>query len=109
MAFGSPFRVPYASYLEGKTVLVDHRLGFFGVHWPGWSRLAEVLAAITVRPQRGLLYAAVDRGRRHELRSAPSCPSPPPPRASARPRRPTAAVALRPAPRGLGLLHAGVG
>jgi hypothetical protein len=60
VVFGTPFHVAYSSYLDGETMLREHRLGIFGVHWPGWSQFVRVLAEITIRSQRGLLYLGLD-------------------------------------------------
>lgn len=60
-AYGEMLHIPYEDYAEGPArAASEHRLGFMGVHWPGWERFLEVLANITVRPKRGLLYIAVE-------------------------------------------------
>lgn len=57
LVFGEPIHIAYGAYANGHAnPFHEHRLGFFGVHWPGWPAFAEVLTQITVRPQRGLLY-----------------------------------------------------
>jgi hypothetical protein len=37
------------------------------MHWPGGARFAEVLAEITVRPHRGLVYLGFEEGRLYAL------------------------------------------
>ena len=63
-AFG---RVVYTPYQElaaggGHEMFRKHSQGLVGVSWPGMAQFREVLAEITVRPQRGLLYLGVDDG-----------------------------------------------
>jgi hypothetical protein len=62
--FSSPFFVPYQAYAsEGmRSAFPGHRLGFVGVHWPGWVGFGNVLKEILIRPQRGLLYAEFEKG-----------------------------------------------
>lgn len=57
-AFG---RLAYTAYHQlgaggGFEMFRSHSQGFAGVSWPGFEQFREVLAEITVRPQRGLLY-----------------------------------------------------
>jgi len=47
---------------RGTLELPGEKLGFVGVHWPGFDEFFHVLGEITLRPQRGLLYAGVDGG-----------------------------------------------
>ena len=62
--FGKVFYVPYQAYLEGDgpSAFPAHAQGFLGIHWPGWQSFVDVLAEITIRPQRGLVYLGVEDG-----------------------------------------------
>lgn len=62
-AFEKPFFVPYRQYAtEGAaSSFPGHKKGYVGVHWPGIEDFSKVLGAITVKPQRGLLYLGVER------------------------------------------------
>lgn len=61
-AFGGVFFVPYQAYAEaaGAVPFAGHRLGLLGIHWPGSAAFLDVLASITLRPARGLLYLGAD-------------------------------------------------
>ena len=61
-AFGSPFFFSYEPYLEMGGLFPAHRQGLGGIRWPGLRSFIDVLAKITVKPQRGLLYVGVDGG-----------------------------------------------
>ena len=57
-AFG---RIAYTAYHQlgaggGSEMFRTHSQGLAGVSWPGFGQFFDVLAEITVRPQRGLLY-----------------------------------------------------
>jgi hypothetical protein len=68
-AFGDVFYLPYQGYVEGGSPhqFAGHAKGFLGMHWPGAARFAEVLAEITIRPQRGLVYLGFEDGRWYAL------------------------------------------
>jgi len=59
---GKVFFIPYQTYARAGAAspFPGHREGFVGIHWPGWKGFLGVLAEITVRPQRGLLYLGFD-------------------------------------------------
>lgn len=59
-AFGTLFYVPYAAYATGTDSFQAHARGILGVSWPGLASFLDVLAEITVRPQRGLVYLGLD-------------------------------------------------
>jgi len=62
---GKVFYTPYEAYAQANTAspFPGHRQGYVGIHWPGWRIFLNVLAEITVRPQRGLLYIGVSGWR----------------------------------------------
>lgn len=55
-AFGTLLYVPYEAYAQGQSQFQAHSRGVLGVSWPGLPSFLQVLAEITVRPQRGLVY-----------------------------------------------------
>jgi len=55
-AFGTLLYVPYEAYTQGDTFFQAHSQGVLGVSWPGLESFVRQLGAITVFPQRGLLY-----------------------------------------------------
>ncbi len=59
-AFGTLLYVPYAAYATDTSYFQAHARGVLGVSWPGLASFLEVLAEITVRPQRGLVYLGLD-------------------------------------------------
>jgi hypothetical protein len=64
-AFG---RLVYTSYQElaaggGHEMFRQHAQGLVGVSWPGLPQFLNVLAQITVKPLRGLLYLGMEDGR----------------------------------------------
>jgi hypothetical protein len=61
-AFSSPFFFSYQPYLAMSDMFPAHRQGLGGIHWPGLRSFMAVLAEITVKPQRGLLYVGLDKG-----------------------------------------------
>jgi len=68
-AFGMLYYVPYQAYLQGPEAAMfpAHAKGFLGIHWPGTEGFLNVLAEITLRPQRGLLYLSIERWRVYAL------------------------------------------
>ena len=66
-AFGKLFYIPYQAYAESGAKFPGHAAGFLGMHWPGGAAFAHVLAEITVRPQRGLVYLGFGEGRLYAL------------------------------------------
>jgi len=62
---GEIFFTPYEAYAQpgAASPFPGHRQGYVGIHWPGWRNFVAVLAEITVRPQRGLLYIGVSGWR----------------------------------------------
>ncbi|MBM3335033.1 hypothetical protein FJY63_10270, partial [Candidatus Sumerlaeota bacterium] len=62
---GKVFWTPYDEYAKAGAAAAfpEHRLGLEGVHWPGWRNFLNVLAEITIRPQRGLLYIGFEGAR----------------------------------------------
>ena len=63
-AFG---RLLYTPYQElgvggGHEMFRTHAQGLVGVSWPGLPQFLDVLAEITVRPLRGLMYVGVEGG-----------------------------------------------
>jgi hypothetical protein len=69
IAFGSLLYIPYQSYAEGvgPHTFAGHALGFLGMHWPGAAEFGFVLAQITVRAPRGLVYLGFGEGRIYAL------------------------------------------
>ncbi len=63
-AFGRLFYTPYHELGAGggSQLFRTHAQGLVGVSWPGLDPFLEVLAQITVRPQRGLLYLGIQDG-----------------------------------------------
>jgi hypothetical protein len=66
-AFGKLFYIPYQAYTETAEKFPGHAAGFLGMHWPGAVAFARVLAELTVRPQRGLVYLGFGEGRVYAL------------------------------------------
>jgi hypothetical protein len=68
-AFGKILYVPYEAYTEGAgaRMFPAHQHGFLGVAWPGLGSFLDVLAEITVRPQRGVAYLGFDGWRIYAL------------------------------------------
>jgi hypothetical protein len=63
LAFGQALYTPYQEYAsQGPADFRPLGRGIAGVAWPGLRRFLNVLAEITVRPQRGLLYLGVWQG-----------------------------------------------
>jgi hypothetical protein len=63
LAFGKAVYTPYQEYAShGPADFRALGRGVAGVAWPGLSNFLDVLAEITVRPQRGLLYLGVEEG-----------------------------------------------
>jgi hypothetical protein len=61
-------RLAYTPYHElgtggGHQMFALHARGLAGVAWPGLGRFVDVLAEITIRPQRGLMYLGFDGWR----------------------------------------------
>ena len=63
LAFGQVMYTPYQEYAsQGPADFRPLGRGVAGVAWPGLASFLRVLAEITVRPQRGLLYLGVWEG-----------------------------------------------
>jgi hypothetical protein len=68
-AFGDVLYIPYQAYagVGGPQKFPGHAAGLLGIHWPGGAEFARVLAEITLRPQRGLVYLGFGEGRVYAL------------------------------------------
>jgi hypothetical protein len=59
-AFGTLLYVPYEAYAQESSQFQAHARGVLGIAWPGLASFLDVLAEITVLPQRGIVYLGAE-------------------------------------------------